>query len=166
MIDSFKEISIRGRLAYGARCLENALAQYAINEKLLTQLLLPRIWEFTRSEDLSAWEQEINQIDPDVLLDAGAQRSMSTQEATLFQLYHSLPTFITEMISDVIEIGTANLYGGTGSYSVHSLKPLERVIQSCKSHNISLPDLAPFYKTRFEEEHGWGKERDQNFYLQ
>ena len=35
MVNSFKEISIRGRLAYGATCLERALAHHGIRHELV-----------------------------------------------------------------------------------------------------------------------------------
>ena len=164
MTDSFQEISIRGRLAYGVTCLESVLKHYGIKNELLDEIVLPSIWAFTSSRDLGAWDNSINKIDPNNLLGDSVIISSSNAENPLKRLYQSLPDFIVEMISNVIEIGTANLYGGTQQGSPHSLKPLKNVIQACKMNNVTLPDITPFKKSLFEEYHGWGHERERNFF--
>src|SRR5687768_15520281 len=117
MINNFKEISIRGRLAYGVTCLEKALEQFNIKNDLIEKEVLPVIWEFTKSTDLAKWEESINKIDP-----------LNEVSGPLKDLYGQLPSFIPEMISNVIEIGAGNLYGGTGEYSLSTLQPLKRVL--------------------------------------
>jgi hypothetical protein len=158
MTDSFNEISIRGRLAYGVSCLENALLHFNIQNDLLEKEVLPRIWSFASSSDLTAWDDSVKEIDPVCILDNNSPGSR------LQKLYRSLPTIIIEMISDVIEIGAGNLYGGTTGYSPFSMKPLLRVIKTCKMNHISLPQLEPFKRSSFEEMHGWGFEREKSFF--
>ena len=158
MTASFNEISIRGRLAYGASCLENALQHFNIEDDLLHKKVLPQIWAFTSSFDLANWDASVRQIDPVCILDDHVPNN------ALQILYSNLPAIIVEMISDVIEIGTGNLYGGTSDNSLFSMKPLLRVINACKANHIKLPDLDPFKKSSFEEAHGWGLAREKNFF--
>jgi len=158
IINSLKEISIRGRVAYGASCLENTLLHHGIQDDLLENIL-SRIWKFTNSTDLGEWDQLINKVDPVCILDENKPTD------PLYLLYQRLPPDIVNMISDVIEIGTGNLYGSTDNYSPSSLEPLLRVIDKCVTLKIELPKLDSFKKSTFSEYHGWGLERDKSFFL-
>jgi hypothetical protein len=62
---------------------------------------------------------------------------------------------LTKMIEKTYEIGSANLYGGYKSE--FSLVPLVEVINIMNLNNIELPNFTPFSKSRAEEEHGWGR---------
>jgi hypothetical protein len=155
---TLKKISIRGRLAYGATCLENALKHYGIKTDLLEKEVLPLIWAFTSSTNLSEWDDAINEIDPVCVLDENDHND------PLLELYQNLPPEVVDMISDVIEIGTRNLYGGTESYSPSTLETLNRIILKCMSLQINLPELEAFKKSSFSEYHGWGFERDRSFF--
>ena len=84
----------------------------------------------------------------------------------LLLLYQSLPPDIVNVISDVIEIGAGNLYGGTGDHSLFSLEPLIRVIERCITLKIKLPELDSFKKSPFSEKHGWGFERDKSYFAE
>ena len=159
IVDNLREISIRGRLAYGASCLENAIRYFDVKDDLLEKEVLSRIWAFTSSSDLSEWDKSVTEIDPVYVLHE------NRPSGPLKILYKTLPSDIPDLISDVIEIGAGNLYGGTGDYSPFSLNPLERVIIKCISLQIELPQLEPFKKSRFTEEHGWGIERDKSFFI-
>src|SRR5437763_11753190 len=94
IVNSFKEISIRGRLAYGATCLEHALAHHGIRHELVDSIVLSRIWTFTNSTDLGLWEESIKKIDPVCLFDDKRTSVLSDQENALKQLYESMPNFI------------------------------------------------------------------------
>lgn len=170
--DIFKDISIRGRFAYGAKCVELALAHCNIDHHLLHELVLPRIWSFTSALDLSEWDKEIREVDPFIVLDADLLMK-EFQPATLSQevfrelrnFYQNIPEDISSLISEVIEIGTVNLYSGTGEYSAFTLNALEVVIQHSLSFKISLPETGSFMKSKFSEDLGWGFERPKEYYL-
>ncbi|HET6228381.1 MAG TPA: hypothetical protein VFF27_19020 [Bacteroidia bacterium] len=166
MIEEFKDISIRGRLAYGATCLEEALHQLGIRDEYLDKLVLPRIWEFTSSSRLDEWDTQINEIDPTCVLDI--ELTEKTFDLTtisfndykaLFKCYQSLHKEIVELISEVIGIGVANLYGGTEDFSACTLESLANVIEICNKMKLKMPNVEPFRKSSFSEFHGWGKER-------
>jgi hypothetical protein len=170
LIEEFQDISIRGRLAYGMCCLEKMVDHFNSNNSLLTLLVFPKIWEFTSSSALDEWERYMNEIDPVCILDPQATfRNFPSLNKKTFDelalLYKTLPKVITETVSDVIQIGTANIYGGTNNNSPSTSKPLNRVIKSMQTQKILLPNIATFKKAVFNEFHGWGNENQRSYYL-
>ena len=172
MLDEFKDISIRGRLAYGMICLENALRQFGIKDELLDNIILPRIWEFTSSSHLDDWEIQINEIDPTCVLDV--ELTADTFDLTtlsfnnytkLLRLYKTLPNDIVELIADTIRIGVANIYAGTESYSPLTLVPLTDVFKTCKKIGLNLPSVETFKNSAFSESQGWGDERPREYFI-
>lgn len=141
-------------------CLEKTLQSLHVDNFLLKSLVLPKIWSFTESSHLDLWDKEINEIGPVCILNV----TTPSKNPELKELYINLPDEIAQQISDVIEIGTSNLYGGTGKDFPYTLKPLERVINRCKRLNVPLPDVFPISKAPFTEEHGWGKEQVKEYY--
>lgn len=158
MIPDFKHISIRGRLAFGMICLEKLVQTRNADHPLLHTVVFPKIWEFTSSPDLSEWEQMINLVDPSTVL-------YDDVDPDLKSLYQKLPEDIVDTISNVIEIGAGNIYGGTGEYSPYTLKPLHAVIHTLMKLQLPLPDMAPFEKSGFHEDGGWGAEHPRGYYL-
>ena len=171
MEDNFRDISIRGRLAFGMTCLEEVLRKYNINDELLDTIVLPKIWEFTSSSHLDEWEMKINEIDPTCVLDIELTEqnfdlttiSYNTYR-DLLNLYKTLPTEIVELIAEIIRIGVANIYGGTESYSPATLEPLANVLIICKRLNVDLPKIDQFKKSTFSQFHGWGDERPREYF--
>ncbi len=153
----FKQISIRGRLAFGMTCLEKLVITLNSDHPLLQTIVFPKIWEFTSTEDLSEWEENINNIDPVCVLD-------DEVNSKLKELYNKLPKDIVSTIEEVITIGTANLYGGTNNNSPSTLEPLNSIIKTMIKLNVPLPDIRPFKKSSFSEFHGWGENRKRDFY--
>lgn len=138
----------------------------------MNELVLPRIWSFTTSVDLSIWEKNVNEIDPIIILDE--QLTIETFEfstitfdtyLSLKEVYENISADIKSMISDVIEIGAGNLYGGTGEYSEMTLRPLMNVINRCLFLKVTLPKVETFKKAKYHEEHGWGIEKPRKYYL-
>jgi hypothetical protein len=120
--------------------------------------VFPQIWEFTSTEDLGEWEQNIRDVDPICVLD-------DKDDSDLKRLYSKLPKDIVSTIADVIEIGTANIYGETDDHSPMTLEPLNSVISTMTKLKIQLPDIGSFKKSGFDEFHGWGDNRTRDFYL-
>ena len=50
----FKTISVRGKLAFGAICIEKYIDEKKLNEPWL-QILVDTIWEFTSENDSLRW---------------------------------------------------------------------------------------------------------------
>jgi hypothetical protein len=158
MTNDFNDISIRGRLAFGMTCLEKLVSNLNSDHPLLQTIVFPKIWEFTSTDDLGAWEQKINDVDPVCVLDAKA-------DSDLKKLYNKLSKDIVSTITDVIEIGTANIYGSTGVNSPMTLEPLNSVINTMTKLKVPLPDIKTFKKSNFSEFHGWGNNQPRAYYL-
>jgi len=158
-ISTLKRISIRGRVAYGACCLENAMLHFKIKNDVLDEVIW-RIWTFTSSNNLDEWDELTNEVNPICILDENIPSD------PLFLLYTALPFDLVDMVSEVIEIGVGNLYAGTGEYSPSTLEHLINVIEKCMILKIELPVFAHFERSSFSEEHGWGLERDKSFFAE
>jgi hypothetical protein len=158
MTTEFQDISIRGRLAFGMACLEKLVDDLNSNHPLFQTIVFPKIWQFTSTDNLGEWEQNIRDVDPMCVLDDKADSDLKV-------LYNKLPKDIVSTISDVIEIGTANIYGGTDNNSPMTLEPLNSVINTMTKLEIPLPDIQTFKKSSFNEFHGWGDNQTRDYYL-
>ncbi|RYY00607.1 MAG: hypothetical protein EOO53_21555 [Gammaproteobacteria bacterium] len=156
----FKEISIRGRYAFGAVCLERALEHYGIANYFFKTIPLSSIWEFTSEQKLDAWDINVRRIDPECY-----DNEVDVPDENIAAFYRSMHPTILDILSDLIEIGASNLYGGTEGYSPSSLIPLERILKTCAKAKIPLPDISPFAKSSINEERGWGYPRDRSFFI-
>ncbi len=152
--------SILGRLAFATTCIE-----YYVKENNLKSIwidrLINKLWEFTNSTDLGIWEYEIGDLNPHNILDshpsnkATDYKSLSESDfEELKQLYNSLYPVFIEMISNTIEIGCANLYGGV--INKLTLTPTMRVYDISKKLQKDVPNIKPFTMSKFNEAHGWG----------
>jgi hypothetical protein len=143
----FKKISIRGRFAFGVKCIESYVSENKIEidsiDKLLTLL-----WEFTESESLHLWDEKISDLNPTNILGVEYEKfpnDFPTIDAAeykeLKKIYQNLYKDLIKLISETIEIGTSNLYGGTGEYSSHSLKPTIEVYKITEKLLLKMPDV-------------------------
>lgn len=158
MTTEFNNISIRGRLAFGMTCLEKLVTYFNADHPLLRTVVFPKIWEFTSTDDLGEWEESINNVDPICVLDDSTESDLKT-------LYKKLPKDLVSTIEDVICIGTLNMYGGTGTNSPSTLKPLNEVLKTMTKLKLPLPDIQTFKKSTFSESHGWGDNQTRDYYL-
>lgn len=163
-----KSISIRGRYAFGVKCIQQFLEEQKIKGKWIDRLILV-LKEFTNTDKLDEWDDKISELDPENILDkhpdnkAEDYQSLTDQEFNDLQnFYNSLPNQLTKLISNVIYIGTGNLYGGTGSYSEPTFETTLKVIEQSKNILSTPPNINNFTFSKFSEFHGWGN----NFKIQ
>lgn len=132
-VEKLKKVSIRGRVAYCVCLCKEALIEEHISSELLT-VALKKIGTFCESDTLDIWEKEISEYMPCVLQDKKNnfntfENSSNPDALRLKKEYERLPKYIVDMIDNTIEVGLANLYGGTGIYSESSLKCCLDVVQ-------------------------------------
>jgi hypothetical protein len=157
----FKGISIRGRFAFGALCIENAFEKERIAGDVPKQLLT-EIWQYTATDRLDNWEERINNIAPVCLLDdkfdINTFNSFTPIQILQFKaFFESLPAYIVDIVDFTIEIGVSNIYGGTGAYSETTLGHLMQVVNVASLHDVRIPDHNLFHQFPFSEVHGWGR---------
>jgi hypothetical protein len=155
-LDKIETISIRGRLAFGATCFERALKHYNARTEQMNKLLLA-IWQFTASEKLDQWEQNMRKF----LVDDYQLQEFSHKYDVSF-LQEKEQQFLYELIDNVIEIGMGNLYAGY--VSKYTLNPTIKVAELMEREGIALPTLENFKRSKASEAHGWGNCVDKSFF--
>ena len=125
--------------------------------------ILETLWEFTNTDRLDIWDEKIEDLNPWNILEEHPDNNPSDYKTLsinefneLYIFYNSLDKNFIDMIGNVIEIGTGNLYGATGKFSLFSLKPTLEVLRIAKLEIKQIPDINFFEFSKFSEENGWG----------
>lgn len=161
-----RTVSIRGRVAYGTVCLETIL----MSATDVTQFtpLLACLWEFTSSTDLSEWEEKIMDFYSESVLDNTREiKSLSLESSQRLRAnYAALSTSQLTCIDEAIEIGRGNLYAGVVGHSAATLASTMHLVRYLQTHSYPLPPIDKFLRSPFNQEnqHGWGKSVDHNFF--
>ncbi|WP_338555851.1 hypothetical protein [Paenibacillus sp. KS-LC4] len=160
-IDKFINISMRGRVAYGISCLENALLsfKYDLND---WKIVLNYLWEFTSIQYLDDWNDAAVELIPENLLEFRMYEEheferLSKQEFVyLYNLYQDIDVSIDKLIRSIYELGVSHVYTEIEGYGESSLKSLERLVNVMFINNFPLPSIEPFLKYSIKENRGWG----------
>lgn len=162
-IEKIKSLSIRGRVAFCAACLEKVQSEFNLKTKEMDKII-NTLWEFTQTDVFDKWEIKATEISPDTILEAHPDNkfedyeSLSVEELeNLKNFYLTLPREILEMVSWSFEVGQSNLYGNTGDYSKPSFQAVRKVLKLMELLKIAPPNLETFTFSKFSEEFGWGK---------
>lgn len=160
-IDKFKEISIIGRLAYAALCLENVFDMRDQLNNVYVQYILKNIWVFVSSDNLDHWHSNMEKLLPEYILTIDFESKELDIESKeymkgLRELYSILPIHLLKMIEYTTWIGISNLYEDTGEYSEQSLAYLSLVLEISEKNGIVLPAFEAIKFSKFTEFHGWG----------
>jgi hypothetical protein len=161
-------ISIRGRVAYCTTCLETIFIYEKIDSERFSALL-SCLWEFTRSSDLSEWEEKVVDFYAESILEENTEEPNYLNTAQLQQLQASYATLSTSQhacIDEIIEVGLGNLYSDTGGYSARTLASTMQVVEYMLANGYPLPLIDKFSRLPFtkEDQHGWGKRVDRSFF--
>ena len=196
MINSkqFEQISIRGCVAYGICCLENALEHYNINGEGWN-FLLKKLWWYTELSaesdpnidnclQLERWAYVSCNISPNVLKLLSDYHDFvekpkwwfkdnipTEQEYQLLKsTYEGSNEVIENICSKIYDIGTNELWAGIGKTSPDTLRPLQELIDLMYEHSIPLPSIEPFKQYVFHKKgwdydlHGFGETFDGTQY--
>lgn len=160
--EKFKNISIKGRVAYGISCLERALICYSCTLKNW-EWVLEKIWEFTSIEYLDDWFYEMAEFLPDSLLEDNEYIPEEFEYITEKQFYILLELYqkesnqvINQIFNLIFEMGTFDLYSRLENYSPNTLICLEKINNIMVLNNIELPSVANFIRYSYYENKGWG----------
>ena len=162
MEEILKSISIRGRFAFCMACLRNAMQQEGIPMSKLQQVF-DRLNSFLTTTKLDEWEQYVVEISPDTIFDEHPDNDFDdyktlnrTDLEKMKDIYLTLPKNIVELLDLIVSVGISNLYGGTGEYSEHTLKPAMLVIELMRKAGYKMPDISLYQQYSFQENNGWG----------
>ena len=166
-----KKISIVGRMALGIRCFEIYLEKIGLLKNPLIQNMLSDLWEFTTLNRIDKWDEKIMEYDPDFIAayieedDTSYYKILSSEAVKMYyDIYQSTSHEVANFVDDVIWIGKSNLYSGTRSYSKSTFNLTVKVLTLLRQNGLEIPDLSVFEKSKYEENHGWGKPRERAFF--
>ncbi len=158
----FKEISIRGRMAYLIRIFENLLIFYNCCKEDWYGIV-EKLWQYMNIEYLDDWMYEFSEYLPECILedDIDAFEYLEEKEIKRLKLlYKSNPDEINQMLNIIFELGTMEIYGKLVNNSPNTLIKLQEGINIALNKKIELPDKSEFEKYRYSERDGWGDRFD------
>jgi hypothetical protein len=135
-----QNISIRGRVAFAAACVESAIQHFEI---LDASDFLETLWSFCNEENLLEWESRIQALHP-----------IHWQEKAIAHLNSSLQTAFQELFANAVAVGTRNLY--SDYRSLETEESLADVVRQMQALNLELPNLELFRFSKAIEAKGWG----------
>jgi len=157
-----KNISIRGRVAFAIKSLELNIME--VNNNVILNKIIIFLKEYTSTKFLDQWDKYANEISPDTILDPNIDNNYKEYECltekealSLKYLYESAPKYIIDIIDFVIEIGTCNLYGGTGEYSPISYNKTMGLINYLKENQLKIPLISNFIQFKYTQINVWGE---------
>lgn len=162
MDNNFKDISIRGRVAYCISCFENVLLYYGC-DKEKWKFVLEQLWSFMNVKYVDAWFYETAEILPECILEdkydeASYEFIDMKMFNELYKLYDDICEEIKQIIRLIFELVSIELYGRIQGYSEHTIVIVKKVIRLCEKENIQLPDIADYKKYSFFVNNGWGED--------
>ncbi len=141
-----RNLSIRGRVAFAAACVEIAIQHFEVFE---ARDFLETLWSFCNEENLLEWESRIQVLHP-----------IHWQEKALLHLNSSLQTAFQELFANTVAVGTRNLY--SDYLSLETEESLADVVRDMQALNLELPNLELFGFSSASEAKGWGTPFDPN----
>jgi hypothetical protein len=135
-----QNLSIRGRVAFAAACVEIAIQHFEI---LDARDFLETLWSFCNEENLLEWESRIQALHP-----------IHWQETALSHLSSSLQSVFQDLFANAVAVGTRNLYSDYLSFETE--ESLADVVQQMQALSLELPNLELFGFSKAMEAKGWG----------
>ena len=141
-----QQLSIRGRVAFAAACVEISMQHFKVNHES-TKVFLETLWDFCSQNNLFDWEERIQFLHP-----------MHWQEAALSHLDSSVQSTLQNLFADAVAVGTRNLY--SDYESLETEESLADVLRHVQALQLELPNLELFRFSKASEESGWGNTFD------
>ncbi|WP_018343588.1 hypothetical protein [Cytophaga aurantiaca] len=166
----FKQISIRGRFAFGLKSLENIVQYHNIQNSLLDSII-EDFWRFTNVDKPGALEDffitrnpfcilsdyPTVSVNPEKMYEFGYDNISLSQMKDFFELYSALTKDITDILANLSIIANSNISAGCGEYSILTYEPTVKIIQIMNVYPLdTIPKPEDFLFSNFEQNHGWG----------
>ena len=135
-----QHLSIRGRVAFAAACVESAIQHFEI---LGASDFLETLWSFCAEENLLEWEARIQALHP-----------IHWQEKALSHLDSRVQSAFQDLFTDAVAVGTRNLYSDYLSFETE--ESLSDVVRQMQTLELLLPNLELFSFSKASEAKGWG----------
>lgn len=159
-MENFKEVSIRGRVAFAILCLENAIFHFGF-DKYDWSFILGQLWSVTNSK-LGTWHYPLSECTGRSIIndeDNIDDLEFLTKERfwELNSLYKKSNSSILRIIDLIFEIATRDLYASIVNNSPDTLEYLKQIILILEKENITFPDYKLVEKFSINEDGGWGR---------
>ena len=157
-MENFKNISIRGRVAYLLSSFEKLLL-YHNCEKAEWHGILDKLWTYTSIKFLDDWMYMIAEYMPNsILQDSFDDAEYITQQEfeRLKEIYGKSHNDIRIFMQIIYECATCELYSKLYDYSPITLRKIEDAVNILVENGIELVDIQPFKQYVFDEANGWG----------
>lgn len=160
-----KDLSLRGRVAYGVSCFEQLLLKLDYNVQDWEYVLV-ELWKYTNIQYLDDWSSFISEILPDNLLEFSTYEKHCYEFLEeknfnyLYSLYNNTDKKVDKIMTYIFNIGTSHSYSIIENYGQESLYYLELLIGFMNKYEIPLPDLLCYEQFSILENNGWGRRFD------
>src|SRR5688500_18590466 len=173
--EAIGRISIRGRMALGARCFDDACAYFGLDDPEM-RALSDCFWSYTSAMDLGVWEttipdgaphvHELMQVTSDPFVTTGPSWKNTPDSASRTPpSYMRMPLGLAVLVVLIYdEIGAGNLYAGVTYDSPGTRDGTLRMLGCMRQMGLPLPALEPFLRSPFTEDEGWGHPRPREFF--
>jgi len=158
-----QNLSIRGRVALCALCLEellkNHLSIYTTDEGW--PFILKSIWEYTE-KSTGSWHYKMAEITPfsieeDISFEDKGIEYLDIETYSLIRnAYKNIGSDIKRVINLVFEIGTLDLYSSIVDNSPRTLIMLEEVLSITQDNGLKIPSIDRLNKYDISTNNGWG----------
>lgn len=162
--DNFKDISVRGRIAYGTMCAENYIL--AKRPEQNWSPVFKRIWSFSDAEYWDDWHDTMVDILPECLLEfpdfASSDFEVLAEQdyEEIKPLYEAMPEHWGDILNSIFAMEEAYAYSTITGSGKESIVALENIIRILESEGIDLPNIDTVSFSLFSEEKGWGMRFD------
>ncbi len=150
----FASVSVRGRVAYGAACLEKAADALTARTPRMEEYL-EFLWSFTSTILFDEWEERAETF--------RAQLEDFSAAYGLEELAEEDKVFLYYLQRDSLEAAVENLKNGEAGFT---LEPTVRLIKAMWKNGFELPSMHPFLLSSAQESGGWGDPRAPEFFRQ
>ena len=163
-IDSFKNISQRGYMAYGIMCAENYILTHRANEDW--RPIFSILWPFTSEQMWEEWRLKVIDILPECFSEFPDYNSSDfsvlqrEEYEAISLLYKKMPEKWEQIIEALFEMENYYAYGAFSDEGIECSKSLMEIVNILSEENIELPDIKQVEFSSFNEESGRGKPFD------
>ncbi len=151
----FEAVSVRGRVAYGAACLEKTVDALQARTPKMSEFL-DFLWGFTSTILFDEWEEKAKAYSVgSIAAFSKLFRLEGLEESDLSLLY--------QVQNEALETAFANLTGGQMGFT---MEPTIRLVKLMWKNGFDLPSMKQFRLSSFSESSGWGDPRKPEFFQQ
>ncbi|MGB3513539.1 MAG: hypothetical protein WBA93_30880 [Microcoleaceae cyanobacterium] len=160
--EKFRDISIRGRIAYMLLCLE-ALLKKNNDTRQGWDYLLEKFWMYTNIEFLDDWQDIAAELLPDSIeevsdFESGEFEYLDKENFySIKLLYSKINEEHSELIETIYFMGTLELFGALVNNGEQSLKYLKKAHTLFKKNQIKFPAISSVSRFNFYKNNGWGE---------